>query len=88
MGDGAVDEGAALGCQDAWANGDGDNFGAGPAQCVCPGTPGYAQQSGDCDDNDASVPQADDMDCDGVLAAEDCDDQDGGKKGIQGFVFA
>jgi hypothetical protein len=50
-----VDEGAAVGCKDAWVDGDGDNFGTGNATCVCPGTPGYAPQGGDCKDGDFNI---------------------------------
>ena len=53
--DGAVDEGTAAGCQDAWVDGDKDGYGAGDPACVCPGTSGYAAQAGDCDDDNAAA---------------------------------
>lgn len=36
---------------------------------------GWSAEVGDCDDGDASMPN-DDMDCDGVLGVDDCDDSD------------
>ncbi|HIA01219.1 MAG TPA: hypothetical protein EYN66_04820, partial [Myxococcales bacterium] len=65
--DDQVDEGAAVGCQDAWKDGDGDNYGKGEAECVCPGTPDYASQGGDCNDGDTNVHPN---------ALETCDEKD------------
>ena len=53
--DESVDEGAAIGCQDAYADGDGDGYGAGGASCVCPGAGGFAPVAGDCADDAAQV---------------------------------
>ena len=68
-----VDEGAAVGCQDAWPDGDGDGFGAGAGSCVCPGTPGFAAQKGDCDDSSAAA---------NPLALEKCNGTDDNCDGL------
>ena len=52
--DDTVDEQGASGCILLFGDGDFDGFGDAQA-CVCPGTPGWALQGGDCDDLDSSV---------------------------------
>jgi len=64
----------------AWADLDGDGYGAGDARTVCPGVGDVALQSGDCNDSDAGVnPGVAEVWYDGV--DQDCDgaddDQDG-----------
>lgn len=72
--DGAVDNGVSVAGYD---DGDGDGYGEAEAE-GCPGSPGFAEVGGDCDDGDAAVhPGASDP-CD--VADNDCDgavDEDG-----------
>jgi len=96
--DASVDEGAAVGCQDAYVDADKDGFGVGEPQCVCPSTPGFAPSGGDCNDNNPAVKPgaletcngADDN-CDGVTdeqGAASCTshylDKDGDGYGVSG----
>ncbi len=98
--DGAVDEGAAVGCQDAWLDGDQDGYGANAAECVCSGTAGYATVPADSDDTNpkANPSRGADDDCDGLVdevGADGCstyfldDDGDGfGKSTAQKCLCA
>ncbi|GDX80010.1 hypothetical protein LBMAG42_18210 [Deltaproteobacteria bacterium] len=57
-----------------WSDADADGYGRGAATVDCAVIPGYAPQSGDCDDTNPSVnPGADEV-CDAANADEDCDD--------------
>lgn len=57
-----------------WSDADADGYGRGVATIDCAVIPGYAPQSGDCDDTNAAVnPGADEV-CDASNADEDCDD--------------
>lgn len=59
-------------CQLAWADLDGDGYGAGASQMLCPPIPaGWSTRSGDCDDtNPARNPAATEL-CNGI--DDDCD---------------
>jgi hypothetical protein len=70
--DGQTDEADASGCTSHYADHDGDEYGTGPAQCLCaPVVPYTAQQDGDCDDGDSSVHPGAAETCDGM--DQDCD---------------
>ena len=85
--DGAVDEGQAVGCQDAWPDADKDGYGVGAAECVCPGAGGYASQAGDCDDGNPAVAPGQLEKCNGY--DDDCDelDDEEGALGCKTFFF-
>jgi hypothetical protein len=80
--DGATDEQDAAGCQDRFADGDSDGWGAGAPACLCATTVQFpVSQGGDCRDDDPEIhPGAavcgKDGDCDGDLidVGEECDD--------------
>jgi len=72
--DGVVDPPGSEGCTPWYPDADADGFGAMDAECLCSGTAGFLETSGDCDDGDPAVhPGADDEcngkddDCDGVV---------------------
>ena len=55
-----------------WPDDDGDGFGVGSAVETCAGAPGYADQDGDCDDQDGTIyPGAEPVCRDGI--DQDCD---------------
>jgi len=69
--DGEVDEGLTI---LGFVDGDRDRFGAGPEVPFCPGTPGYAVQDGDCNDDERMVnPGLNELCSDGV--DNNCDDK-------------
>ncbi len=73
--DGLVDndDASVTGQETWWADGDGDDYGAGNAQLFCPDTEpaGYVQDNTDCNDNNAAVnPGATEV-CNGI--DDDCD---------------
>ena len=82
-----IDEGAAVGCVTGYADADGDGFGVGEKQCVCPGTPLFAPVNGDCADGDATVKPGALETCNSK--DDDCDDQidEQGAQGCQAFYF-
>lgn len=83
--DGQTDEKDAVGCQEYFADGDQDGFGAGEALCLCENHPAYPYYStqvvGDCDDANADIyPGATEVcngkddDCDGLTDEDGCSD--------------
>jgi len=70
--DEAVDEGAAIGCQDAYADADKDGFGVGEAACLCPGTGSTSSVAGDCDDTNPAIKPGALETCNGV--DDNCND--------------
>lgn len=71
--DAAADSGCAT--TSAYADGDGDGWGAGPPVDVCDGASGFSARAGDCDDGDPAVhPGASEI-CDAVDS--DCDGDEG-----------
>ena len=63
--DGMMDEGLLV---DGYADADGDGYGdsASPVMGVCPGAPGFAEVSGDCDESDTAINPGATEACDGV----------------------
>ncbi len=53
--DGAEDEAGAIGCADMYADGDGDGYGGTATLCLCAVIEGYAEDPGDCADDDPAV---------------------------------
>jgi len=71
--DDVTDESGATGCINLYPDADGDLFGAGVAECVCAGTPGFVAEPGDCNPQDpAAYPGAEET-CNGQ--DDDCDAQ-------------
>jgi hypothetical protein len=69
--DGQTDPASSQGCQVKYVDGDGDGYGSSQSACVCPATPGYAGQSGDCNDGNAAVKPGAAENCNGI--DDNCD---------------
>ena len=69
--DGLTDEGAAIGCNPAWLDGDGDGWGGSEVVCICVAVAPYVLLSGDCDDSQAGINPASPEVCNGL--DDDCD---------------
>jgi alpha-tubulin suppressor-like RCC1 family protein len=73
--DGDVDEDSASDAPTWYTDADGDGYGAdASASTACTQPDGAIALGGDCDDRDANT--VNDMDCDGVLSEDDCNDYD------------
>lgn len=75
--DGTIDEAGAVGCEDAWRDGDGDGYG-GDVACVCPGAPGFVDVGGDCNDELACMT----TECGSESYGVTC-----GSRGVLGYRF-
>ncbi len=71
--DGSTDPAGSQGCQARFLDSDGDGYGGSQSECVCPATPGYAGQSGDCNDVNGAIKPG---------AAETCNGQDDNCDGL------
>jgi len=69
--DGVTDDAGSAGCVTSYLDADHDGVGHDEA-CVCPGTPGYVLQGGDCDDGNAGIKPGAQEVCEGFVD-EDCD---------------
>ena len=74
--DGQIDEGVASDFQLFYLDSDEDGFGdIDSSEIACVAPEGYVDVAGDCDDSDSDIP-INDVDCDGVLIDQDCNDGD------------